>query len=250
MSHETQQPQDFSLDYSPVVASPVTTSFSSAKTVFRSASLLSIGLAFASTAVMTPAYAELIVYDQPSQKINSVGQNIGSQVYAPQVSDRQLPSDTSIIKLMQVMHIDEQITGIINGQQAAIDVINSQTTNAKQSTAGDKLNKRQRELQTKIQGVLGQYTKIMGEGIDQATDSETMTQAYITAAKAHYSQTEVDAQIKFYDTPVGQSILAKQPQVTAAFLQQSLSNEMDMSATKEQLSQLIPQMKQIIKDIL
>lgn len=250
MSPRTEQAQDLSLDYSPVVASPVTTSLPSAKSAFRSALLVSIGVAFASTAVMTPAYAELIVHDQTSQKINSVEQNMGSQVYIPQVSNNQPPSDTSIIKLMQVMHIDEQITASINGQQVAIDIINSQATNAKQPTAGDKLNKRQRELQTKIQGILGQYTKIMGEGIDQATDAETMTQAYITAAKAYYSQAEVDAQIKFYDTPVGQSILAKRPQVTAAFLQQSLPNERDMSATKEQLSQLIPQMKQIIKDIL
>lgn len=197
---------------------------------------------------ITQVHAELVI-DEPSQKINSVGQSSGSHIYAKQAIDSQVPSDSSIIELMQVMHIDEQITAIVNGQQAAIEVINSQTNKTNQPTTGDKLNKRQRELQTKIQKILGQYTQIIGEGINEATDTETMTQAYMSAAKAYYTQAEVDAQINFYDTTIGQSILDKQPQVTAAFLQQSLPKDMDLEATKEQLGELIPQMEQIIKDI-
>ena len=84
--------------------------------------------------------------------------------------------------------------------------------------------------------------------IDEAIDSETLTQAYISAAKAYYTQAEVDAQIAFYDTPVGQSILDKQPQVAAAFLKQSMPD--DMSETESQLSELLSQVKKIIKDML
>ena len=87
----------------------------------------------------------------------------------------------------------------------------------------------------------------MSNGIGDATDAQTLTQAYISAAKTYYTQAEVDAQIKFYDTEMGQSILAKQPQITAAFLQQSLPE--DTSATEAQLGELLPQMKQIIKGI-
>ena len=197
------------------------------------------------SAPIVNANAELIVHSEP----NRVSK--GTNNIAKQQMNNQAPTDVSIIKLMQVMHIDAQIQSIVNGQQAAIDAINTQTKNHNQSSnqrASDQpLNKRQRELQEQIQSVLGQYTKIMTEGIGNAADAQTLTQAYISAAKTYYTQAEVDAQIKFYDTAVGQSILAKQPQITAAFLQQSLPE--DTSETEAQLSELLPQMKQIIKGV-
>ena len=208
------------------------------------------GLTLLAILSMTQAYAELTVYEQPIQQRASAAQGRDTKAYSAQNINSQLPSDKSVIKLMQVMHIDEQITAIINSQQAAIDVINTQANNANKQSAGDKLNKRQRELQTKIQGILGQYSLILSDSVNEATDSEKMTQAYINAAKAYYNQAEVDAQISFYNTPTGQSILAKQPQVTAAFLQQSLPKDMNLEDTKAQLEALLPQMRQIIKDIL
>lgn len=197
------------------------------------------------SAPIVNANAELIVHSEP----NRVSK--GTNNIAKQQMNKQAPTDVSIIKLMQVMHIDAQIQSIVNGQQAAIDAINTQTKNQNQSSnqraSDQQLNKRQRELQEQIQSVLGQYAKIMTEGIGNAADAQTLTQAYISAAKTYYTQAEVDAQIKFYDTAVGQSILAKQPQITAAFLQQSLPE--DTSETEAQLSELLPQMKQIIKGV-
>lgn len=197
------------------------------------------------SAPIVNANAELIIHSEPNT-VNNNANNITNQK-----NNKQAPTDVSIIKLMQVMHIDEQIQSIVNGQQAAIDAINMQTQNQAQNSnqqANDKpLNKRQRELQAQIQSVLGQYAKIMSNGIGDATDAQTLTQAYISAAKTYYTQAEVDAQIKFYDTEMGQSILAKQPQITAAFLQQSLPQ--DTSETENQLSELLPQMKQIVKGI-
>ena len=197
------------------------------------------------SAPIVNANAELIVHSEP----NRVSK--GTNNIAKQQMNKQAPTDVSIIKLMQVMHIDAQIQSIVNGQQAAIDAINTQTKNHNQSSnqraSDQQLNKRQRELQEQIQSVLGQYAKIMTEGIGNAADAQTLTQAYISAAKTYYTQAEVDAQIKFYDTAVGQSILAKQPQISAAFLQQSLPE--DTSETEAQLSELLPQMKQIIKGV-
>ena len=197
------------------------------------------------SAPIVNANAELIVHSEP----NRVSK--GTNNIAKQQMNKQAPTDVSIIKLMQVMHIDAQIQSIVNGQQAAIDAINTQTKNHNQSSnqraSDQQLNKRQRELQEQIQSVLGQYAKIMTEGIGNAADAQTLTQAYISAAKTYYTQAEVDAQIKFYDTAVGQSILAKQPQITAAFLQQALPE--DTSETEAQLSELLPQMKQIIKGV-
>ncbi|HAV46921.1 MAG TPA: DUF2059 domain-containing protein [Psychrobacter sp.] len=197
------------------------------------------------SAPIVNANAELIVHSEPN-RVSKDTNNI-----AKQQMNNHAPTDVSIIKLMQVMHIDAQIQSIVNGQQAAIDAINTQTKNQNKSSnqraSDQQLNKRQRELQEQIQSVLGQYAKIMTEGIGNAADAQTLTQAYISAAKTYYTQAEVDAQIKFYDTAVGQSILAKQPQITAAFLQQSLPE--DTSETEAQLSELLPQMKQIIKGV-
>ena len=207
--------------------------------------LLSLVVVTLMSAPIANANAELIIHSEP----NTVNKDVNK--IANQHNNKQAPTDVSIIKLMQVMHIDEQIQSIVNGQQAAIDAINMQTQNQVQKGSqqiNDKsLNKRQRQLQEQIQSVLGQYAKIMSNGIGDATDAQTLTQAYISAAQTYYTQAEVDAQIKFYDTEMGQSILAKQPQITAAFLQQSLPE--DTSATEAQLGELLPQMKQIIKGI-
>lgn len=207
--------------------------------------LLSLVVVTLMSAPIVNANAELIIHSEP----NTVNKDVNK--IANQHNNKQAPTDVSIIKLMQVMHIDEQIESIVNGQQAAIDAINMQTQNqakkGSQQINDKSLNKRQRQLQEQIQSVLGQYAKIMSNGIGDATDAQTLTQAYISAAKTYYTQAEVDAQIKFYDTEMGQSILAKQPQITAAFLQQSLPE--DTSATEAQLGELLPQMKQIIKGI-
>ena len=213
--------------------------------------LLALVVATLMSATAVQANAELIVHSDVNQIQQS--KTVTSAPYiVRKIDDAQsisstLPTETSIVKLMQVMHIDEQIQSIVDGKQAAIDAINTQTQNQSQQINDKQLNKRQLELQNQIQSVLGQYAKIMTNGIGNTADIQTLTQAYISAAKTYYTQAEVDAQIKFYDTAVGQNILAKQPQITAAFLQQSLPQ--DTSETENQLSELLPQMKQIVKGI-
>jgi len=211
--------------------------------------LLALVVVTLMSATAVQANAELIVHSdanriQQSKTVTSAPYNV-RKIDDAQSVNSPLPTDVSIIKLMQVMHIDEQIQSIVDGKQAAINAINTQTQN--QQATDKPLNKRQRELQNQIQSVLGQYAKIMTNGIGNTADIQTLTQAYISAAKTYYTQAEVDAQIKFYDTAVGQNILAKQPQITAAFLKQSLPQ--DTSETENQLSELLPQMKQIVKGI-
>ncbi|GAF60219.1 hypothetical protein JCM18903_119 [Psychrobacter sp. JCM 18903] len=202
-------------------------------------------------ASLTQAQAELVIHNgsaqQQSVSINRISANSASINNTAFMNNNISPTDTSIVKLMEVMHIDEQIESIVNGQQAAIDAINVQTQNRTESVGDGNLNKRQQALQEQIQKVLGQYAKIMTNTIGDTTDKQTLTQAYIKAAKTYYTQAEVDAQIDFYDTEMGQSILAKQPQITAAFLQQSLPD--DTSETEAQLDELLPQMQQIIQGV-
>ena len=211
--------------------------------------LLALVVVTLMSATAVQANAELIVHSdtnqiQQSKTVKSAPYSV-RKIDDAQSVNRPLPTNISIIKLMQVMHIDDQIQSIVDGKQAAINAINTQTQN--QQVTDEPLNKRQRELQNQIQSVLGQYAKIMTNGMGNTADIQTLTQAYISAAKTYYTQAEVDAQIKFYDTAVGQNILAKQPQITAAFLKQFLPQ--DTSETENQLSELLPQMKQIVKGI-
>ncbi|GAF58511.1 hypothetical protein JCM18902_1309 [Psychrobacter sp. JCM 18902] len=202
-------------------------------------------------ASLTQAQAELVIHNgsaqQQSVSINRISANSASINNTAFMNNNISPTDKSIVKLMEVMHIDEQIESIVNGQQAAINAINVQTQNRTESVGDGNLNKRQQALQEQIQKVLGQYAKIMTNTIGDTTDKQTLTQAYINAAKTYYTQAEVDAQIDFYDTEMGQSILAKQPQITAAFLQQSLPD--DTSEIEAQLDELLPQMQQIIQGV-
>ena len=222
--------------------------------VGRSIMVRSLSMAvitISAVASLTQAQAELVIHSEPGQpqsvNINRISANSASINNAAFMNNNISPTDTSIVKLMEVMHIDEQIESIVNGQQAAINAINVQTQNRTESVGDGKLNKRQQALQEQIQKVLGQYAKIMTNGIGNAIDKQTLTQAYINAAKTYYTQAEVDAQIDFYDTMMGQSILSKQPQITAAFLKQSLPE--DTSETEAQLDELLPQMQQIIQGV-
>lgn len=222
--------------------------------VGRSIMVRSLSMAvvtISAVASLTQAQAELVIHNEPAQQqsvsINRISANSASINNTAFMNNNISPTDTSIVKLMEVMHIDEQIESIVNGQQAAIDAINVQTQNRTESVGDGNLNKRQQALQEQIQKVLGQYAKIMTNTIGDTTDKQTLTQAYINAAKTYYTQAEVDAQIDFYDTVMGQSILSKQPQITAAFLKQSLPD--DTSETEAQLDELLPQMQQIIQGV-
>ena len=222
--------------------------------VGRSIMVRSLSMAvvtISAVASLTQAQAELVIHNEPAQQpsisINRISANSASINNTAFMNNNISPTDTSIVKLMEVMHIDEQIESIVNGQQAAIDAINVQTQNRTESVGDGNLNKRQQALQEQIQKVLGQYAKIMTNTIGDTTDKHTLTQAYINAAKTYYTQAEVDAQIDFYDTVMGQSILSKQPQITAAFLKQSLPE--DTSETEAQLDELLPQMQQIIQGV-
>lgn len=211
--------------------------------------LLSISaMASLTAALVMPAQAELIINSGAGSSGSAITATTNSQSTASmQAVTQQRPTDASVLKLMQVMHVDEQIETIINSQQAMADILEQQGDKA--SVDDKKLNKRQREMAQSMQGVLEQYTKILAGGIQSTVTKEEMVEAYKAAAKAHYTQQEVTALIDFYDTPMGQSILEKNPKVTSEFLKASLPDEDEMKQTTKQLEELMPQIKDIFKGI-
>ena len=227
--------------FKPLLTIVAITSISAAWVVPAQAELIiSSGAGSNGSAIATTTAAQNTISAQNSTTQNGTIQN-GISV------NQQIPTDASVLKLMQVMHVDEQIDAIINGQQAVSDILEEQGNKSRVNEA--KLNKRQRELAKNMQGVLAQYTKILAGGVQGTANKEELTQAYLAAAKAHYNQQEVNALIGFYDTQIGQSILEKNPKVTSEFLKASLPDEAEMKQTTEQLEELMPQIKQLIKGV-
>ena len=227
--------------FKPLLTIVAITSISAAWVMPAQAELIiSSGAGSNGSAIATTTAAQNSISTQNSTTQNGTTQN-------GIVVNQQIPTDASVLKLMQVMHVDEQIDAIINGQQAVSDILEEQGNKSRVNEA--KLNKRQRELAKNMQGVLAQYTKILAGGVQGTANKEELTQAYLAAAKAHYNQQEVNALIGFYDTQIGQSILEKNPKVTSEFLKASLPDEAEMKQTTEQLEELMPQIKQLIKGV-
>lgn len=133
------------------------------------------------------------------------------------------PSDSSIERLVQVLHIDTQIDRIIARQQAMTQAISQ----LPQMPAGEKpkgwgIKKWGEKKQYEVQQVLGKYGKVLVQNNDPVAQRQQMLEAYKLSAKQHFTQAEVDAQIAFYDTPMGQQILAKQPLVTQDYLEKAV----------------------------
>lgn len=227
--------------FKPLLTIVAITSISAAWVVPAQAELIiSSGAGSNGSAIATTTAAQNTISAQNGTTQNGTTQN-------GIVVNQQIPTDASVLKLMQVMHVDEQIDAIINGQQAVSDILEEQGNKSRVNEA--KLNKRQRELAKNMQGVLSQYTKILAGGVQGTANKEELTQAYLAAAKAHYNQQEVNALIGFYDTQIGQNILEKNPKVTSEFLKASLPDEAEMKQTTEQLEELMPQIKQLIKGV-
>jgi len=227
--------------FKPLLTIVAITSISAAWVMPAQAELIiSSGVGSNGSAIATTTAAQNTISTQNGTTQNGTIQN-GILV------NQQIPTDASVLKLMQVMHVDEQIDAIINGQQAVSDILEEQGNKSRVNEA--KLNKRQRELAKNMQSVLAQYTKILAGGVQGTANKEELTQAYLAAAKAHYNQQEVNALIGFYDTQIGQSILEKNPKVTSEFLKASLPDEAEMKQTTEQLEGLMPQIKQLIKGV-
>lgn len=138
------------------------------------------------------------------------------------LSAEPMPSDASIERLVQVLHIDTQIDAILAKQQQMNQAI-SQLPEVTPATKprGWGIKKWGEKKQYDVEQVLGKYSKIIAQGNDPEAQRQQILQAYKFAAKQHFTQAEVNAQLAFYDTPMGQQVLAKQSLVTQDYLEKA-----------------------------
>ncbi|WFF38680.1 DUF2059 domain-containing protein [Moraxella nasibovis] len=141
----------------------------------------------------------------------SIGLLIGSN---PALANT--PNDSSLIKLAQVTDLQQSFQDSMKHSfisAFAQGVLNSPVF---RSLPMDKRAQAEVLAQT------------FGEQVWDELDTDLLTQQttenFMLITKKHYSQQEVDAMVKFYQTPVGKSIVAKQSVVMNELLDKTLAD--------------------------
>lgn len=135
------------------------------------------------------------------------------------------PSEQSIQQLFQLMHTNQAIG------TATAQMDDSIRNSMKQATQGQSLNAEQQtirdEAQTKI-------VSIMREALDWSKVEPLLVEAY----RNTFTQEEVDAMLKFYTSPVGQSVAAKLP----------AASQQTMQLMQQRMRGIIPEIVAVQKD--
>lgn len=176
------------------------------------------------------ANAELII-QSPSHTAVTVSQSVKPLPVIP-------PSDASITRLMQVLHVDAMIDEMVAQQQQIATAVQ---TMPKQLPKDDKPSILSKVAQHQLQKILAKYGQVLGEPVDPAKRRAELVAIYHTAAKQHYSQAEVDALIGFYETPMGQQLLQKQSLVSMDFLKNSIPT---MAGGQREWAGILPTLEQ------
>lgn len=184
-----------------------------------------------------PAHAELVISSgaEPVATAFQVSKSITSSV-----NKQQAPSDESLIKLLEVTRMAEMMQSMAGSQNDMMESIIQSTLEQKDL---EQMTEQQRQQLTQV---LTQYTQQMLAGTNEAT-VEIAQKHFVTVAKNHYTQAEVDAQIAFYSTEVGQSILDKQPKLMQEYVRVLIPEMMQIAnATRDKLA---PQLEKDLEAI-
>lgn len=151
------------------------------------------------------------------------------------------PTDASVLKLMQVTHMSETMDQMLGSQNDMIQpIIQSQLSQA------DMKDLTPTQQQQVVEIVNRNMSKVLNDVKPQMI--QLSQQGFIEASKKYYTQEEVDAQIEFYSSPVGQRIIEKQPEV----MQDYMSTVMPavMQTMGEQMRITLPTMKQELEAVI
>ena len=159
------------------------------------------------TMLVHPAYAELIIQNNP----------VNGQTPVTTINELQTqPTDASLDKLIKVLHIDKMIDEMIAQRQQAAAMMKGLP---QELPTDENAGIFSRHAQKQLKNIFVKYSTVLGQQLDQPISKQQLQQAYQAIAKKTYTQAEVDALNQFYETPMGQRILSKQSQVSSEFVQ-------------------------------
>lgn len=168
---------------------------------------LALLLSSSMTMLVHPAYAELIIQNNP----------VNAQTPIAILNELQTqPTDASLNKLIKVLHIDKMIDEMLAQRQQAANMMKGLPQELPMDENAGIFS---RHAQKQLKNIFVKYSTILGQQLDQPISKQQLQQAYQAIAKRTYTQAEVDALNQFYETPMGQRILSKQSQVSSEFVQ-------------------------------
>ena len=186
------------------------------------------------TMLVHPAYAELIIQNNP----------VSAQLPVTTINELQTqPTDASLDKLIKVLHIDKMIDEMLAQRQQAANMMKGLPQELPMDENAGIFS---RHAQKQLKNIFVKYSTILGQQLDQPISKQQLQQAYQAIAKRTYTQAEVDALNQFYETPMGQRILSKQSQVSSEFVQVMMPT---LIGDTSQLEKALPSLQKDIEKI-
>jgi len=123
------------------------------------------------------------------------------------------PSDQSVNQLLQLTKVDRQMDSVLAQMEGAMKASLQRLTKGRPLSADE-------------QATLDQQQAKMAAILKEELSWDKVKDQYVQAYREMFSQEEIDGLMAFYQTPVGQSLMNKQPELTnrtMAILQQRMA---------------------------
>ena len=185
------------------------------------------------TMLVHPAYAELIIQNNP----------VNAQTPVTTINAQAQPTDAALDKLIKVLHIDKMIDEMLAQRQQAANMMKGLP---QELPTDENAGIFSRHAQKQLKNIFVKYSTLLGQQLDQPLSKQQLQQAYQAIAKKTYTQAEVDALNQFYETPMGQRILSKQSQVSSEFVQVMMPT---LIGDTSQLEKAMPSLQKDIEKI-
>lgn len=146
-----------------------------------------------------------------------------------------VPTDASLRQLMKVT----KTTDLAKQMMTLDDTMMSRMVQSSLSMVPqDEISTYQRQQLTAI---ITKYNKEIFSDDYLNKLNEQLIKDYIVTAKQHFTQQEVDAQVAFYSSAVGQSIIDKQPSMIQDYMTKTMPTV--MQGSMEQVQKVLPRMQ-------
>ena len=151
-----------------------------------------------------------------------------------------VPTDASLMKLIEVTKVIETMNDMSSDSEVTEQVMQTMLA----SMPDNELTAAQRK---RFDEIVLKYSKEMTSKDNVESLNRQITNAYIQSAKQHFNQQEVDAQIAFYSSQVGQSIIDKQPAMMKDYMAKIMP--VVMESTMKKMQEIMPKMAADLEDL-
>lgn len=151
-----------------------------------------------------------------------------------------VPTDASLMKLIEVTKVIETMNDMSSDSEVTEQVMQTMLA----SMPDNELTAAQRK---RFDEIVLKYSKEMTSKDNVESLNRQITNAYIQSAKQHFNQQEVDAQIAFYSSQVGQSIIDKQPAMMKDYMAKIMP--VVMESTMKKMQEVMPKMAADLEDL-